>query len=55
MPRKAVLPTALPDQDGDVAAVIAAPDTLRLKLITVPSDRVKEKFCPDADRAVVSL
>ncbi len=58
MPKKAVLPTAAPDQDGaavDLNAVVFVGVTLRLKFRVDPSDRGIAKFCPAAERAVVSL
>ena len=58
MPRKAELPTAAPVHDGaavDTAAVAAVLVALRLNDKTEASDKVNEKFCPDAERAVASL
>jgi len=52
------LPTAAPVHDGaavETAAVAAVLVALRLKDSTEPSDKVKEKFCPDTERAVASL
>ena len=58
IPRKAVLPTAAPVQDGAVTALKAVdPDgvTLRLNDRVEPSDNAKLKFWPEEDRAVASL
>jgi hypothetical protein len=53
--RNAEFPTAAPVQDGAAMDVVVEPLVLTLKVSVAPSDRVKLKFCPAADRAVASL
>jgi hypothetical protein len=49
------LPIAAPAHEGEAAPVMFAPDTFMLKVMTVPSGKVYEKFCPAEERAVVLL
>ncbi len=55
MPSIAVLPIAEPDHDGLATGATAAPDIFRLNVMTVPSCRVRLKFWPLEEVAVVLL